>query len=249
MKYIATALIAMFLITGMYAQTESEYRDLVVLKNGSKLYGSLIDYKPGEALVLKLKNGSVLSFNDDYITKVEVYSGTVKSKTEYSFNTGAIYHSLGLKSIPGGSRYQEYPSLGLGFQYSIGYSFSNLFFLGAGLGVDHYNYGFDEVFFPVFIDFSSYFRKKPVSPFIRFQGGYSMIYSKNENLIDKAGGLMMNPAIGLKFQGKYGINYLFDIGLKYQDAKFTFFDQWRWGGTVNRELTFLRTTLRFGILF
>jgi len=252
MKYIITGLIALILVSGINAQTEPEYRDLVVLKNGSKIFGELIDYQVGQSVIVKLKNGSVLTFNEDFVTHVEVYTGKEKHKSEYSFKTSDVYHGLSISTMPGGSRYQDYPALGFGVQYSAVYSFSNLAILGAGLGIDYYDYGFDEIFFPFFLDFSSYMIKKPVSPFFRFQGGYSMIYSKNENLIDKTGGLMMNPAVGLKLQGKYGINYMFDIGFKFQDAKFTYRNNvgWWWPpGIVNREMRFIRTTLRFGILF
>ena len=251
MKYIAIALLTMFLTTGIYAQTEPAYRDMVELKNRSKIYGELIDYKPGESVLIRLKNGSVLTFNDDFVTRVEVYTGKEKHEAEYSFKPRKIYHGFNFSTMPGGNKSQESPGLGFGFQYSAAYSFSNLAHVGAGLGLDNYEYGFDEVFFPFFFEFSAYLIKRPVSPFLRFQGGYSMIYSKNENLIDKAGGLMMNPSIGLKFQGNYGINYLFDIGFKYQDAKFTYRNSsWQWPvGIVNREIRFIRTTLRFGILF
>lgn len=243
-------MITWFLICGTYAQTEPEYKDLIILKNGSQIYGELIDYQAGESVVVKLKNGSVLSFGEDFVTRVEVYAGKEKHKTEYSFKTHEVYHGFNVNTMPGGNKYQDYPTLGFGMQYSAGYSFSNFAIVGAGLGIDYYDYGFDEIFFPFFIDFSAFIRKKPNSPFARFQLGYSTVYSKNENLIDKAGGFMMSPSFGLKFQGKYGINYLFDIGLKYQGAKFTFSDQWWWNSAVvNRDIKLIRTTLRFGILF
>ena len=98
------------------------------------------------------------------------------------------------------------------------------------------------------MDFTSFFKKSPVSPFFRLQGGYSMLYTNSDNVIDKSGGIMMNPAFGLKIQGAYGINYTFDINFKYQEAKFTYRGQW--GNQIfNREVKFQRLLFRFGMFF
>jgi hypothetical protein len=248
MKRIITAIFFVLIAFTLYSQNRDTYNDLIVLKNGSKLYGSIIDYRVGGQVQIKLENGSILTFNDDVVTKIEIAGKNTKAEREYQFSTSTIYHNFGIKIIPGNDVISDEPRYGTGLEYNIGYRFSNLALLGGGIAAEYFNYGFNEFFFPVYMDFTSFFRKSPVSPFFRLQGGYSMLYTNSDNVIDKTGGIMINPALGIKFQGNYGINYTLDVNFKYQQAKFTYLGTW--GNQVfNREVNFQRLLLRFGMLF
>lgn len=246
-RLLSSALFVLFALT-LFSQNEMHYKDLIILKNGSKLYGSIIDYKIGGELKLKLENGSILTFSEEVVTKIEIYSQEQKSKREYTLKPNTFYNSFGIKLIPGSNIYSDNPRLGMGLDYSFGYRVNDYASLGCGAGAEYFNYGFNEFFFPFFMDFFSFLRKSPISPFFRFQGGYGLLFTNSDNIIDKAGGLMINPAFGFKFQGSYDINYTLDINFKYQEAKFTYRGQW--GNQIyNRDVTFQRLLLRFGIIF
>ena len=69
MKRIITAIFFVLIALTLYSQNRDTYNDLIELKNGSKLYGSIIDYRVGGQVQIKLENGSILTFNDDVVTK------------------------------------------------------------------------------------------------------------------------------------------------------------------------------------
>jgi hypothetical protein len=213
-----------------------------------KFYGSLLEYNVGGKLRLKLANGNILIFDDTTVSQIEIYSPRVKSPKEYSLKNNVFFHYLTMKLIGTGSDLSGLLKSGLGMEYAIGYRFSNYVSLGLGLGVESYNYGYGEFFFPFYVDFISIRKEQIVSPFIRIQGGYSMIKATANNVIDAAGGVMFNPAIGLKFQGSYNLNYTFDINFKFQDAKFTY--RSTWGNQIfNRDVSLMRLMFRFGLMF
>lgn len=248
MKKFLSASICIFFAFSLLSQSETSYKDLIVLKNGSKLYGSLIEYKVGGDLKLRLENGSILTFNDESVSKVEIYNSSSKFKRDYAFESNTFYNVFGIKIIPGSNIDTGSPRLGMGLEYGLVFRFNNYASLGGGVAAEYYNYGFNEFFFPVYMDFMSFLKKSPVSPFLRLQAGYGLLHTNSDNIIDKAGGLMLNPAFGFKLQGSYGINYTLDVNFKYQDAKFTYRGQW--GNQIfNRDVSFQRLLLRFGIIF
>ncbi|MBK7095443.1 MAG: hypothetical protein IPH57_10490 [Saprospiraceae bacterium] len=248
MKIFLSATLFVLYAVVLFSQNEPSYKDMIILKNGSKLYGSIIDYRVGGEVKLRLENGSLLTFTDDVVSKIEIYSPTSKNTRPFNIESNTIYHAFGIKLIPGSNIYSDNPRLGMGLEYSLGYRFNNYASLGGGAGAEYFNYGFNEFFFPVFMDYMTFLRKSPISPFLRLQAGYGLLHTNSDNIIDKAGGLMFNPAFGFKFQGGYGINFTLDINFKYQEAKFTYRGQW--GNQIyNRDVTFQRLLLRFGIIF
>ncbi len=231
-----------------YSQETVLYKDLVELKSGMKFYGSLLEYNVGGQLRLKLANGSTLIFADSTVRQIEIYNPKVKKTEDYSLKNNVFFNYITTKIIGSGSNLSGLVKSGLGLEYALEYRFNNYASLGMGTGIETYNYGFEELFVPLYIDFISILKEQMVSPFIRFQGGYSMLIAKSDNVIDAAGGAMINPAIGLKFQGNYNLNYTFDINFKYQDAKFTY--RSTWGNQIfNRDVSLMRLMFRFGLMF
>lgn len=248
MKRIITAIFLVLIALTLYSQSREIFDDLIVLKNGSKIYGSIIDYRVGGQVQIKLENGSILSFNDDVVTKIEIAGKKSEHEKEFSLKINTIYHNFGIKLISGKNVFSDEARNGSGIEYNLGYRFSNFASLGGGIAAEYFNYGFEEFFIPVYMDFTSFFKKSPVSPFFKLQGGYSMLFTNSDYVIDKTGGIMLNPAFGIKFQGNYGINYTFDVNFKYQKAKFTY--KGEWGNQIfNREVNFQRLMIRVGILF
>jgi hypothetical protein len=231
-----------------YSQIAPLYKDLIELKSGMKFYGSLLEYNDGGQVKLKLANGSILIFEDSTVSQIEIYNPKVKRTEEYSLKNNVFYSYLNVKIIGAGTNLDELVKSGLGLEYSLGYRFNNYASMGLGTGVESYNYGFEEYFIPLYVDFISILKEQIVSPFIHIQGGYSMLIAKSDNVIDAAGGIMFNPAIGLKFQGNYNLNYTFDINFKYQDAQFTYRNTW--GNQIyNRDVSLMRLMFRFGLMF
>lgn len=232
----------------IYSQPTTSYKDMIQLKNGSTLYGSLLEYNIGGQVKLQLLNGSILTFEENIIDRIEIFNPKSKKTEEYNLKNNVFYSYLNVKIIGAGSNLDELVESGLGLDAAIGYRFNNYASLGIGSGVESYNYGFGELIVPLYIDYITIFRKQNVSPFFRIQSGYSLVYTGSDNVIDAAGGAMLNPAFGLKFQGNYNLNYTFDINFKYQNAKFTY--RSTWGNQIfNRDVSLMRLMFRFGLMF
>jgi len=232
----------------MHAQNNYKYRDKLILKNGNKIIGQLIDYKYGDKITIQLISGSTLIFPDSIIEKLETFSS--KPEKNYNFKPKGIYYYFGFNFIPNGGSEFSIPSSGLGVEFATGYRFNQYFSTGLGFGVETFNEGFGEFFFPVYIDFISFLKKSYVSPFIRLQAGYSFIKTTNEYISESNGGVLLNPAFGIRFSAKKSVDYTLDVNFKYQKANFVYHQTNRWNPiTSYRDVIFRRFSLRFGILF
>lgn len=215
--------------------------DKVILKGGSIIYGQLIDYKYGESIKFKMEDGSIISFPDSVIQNVETninHHILPNSKIDKK----GLFSYIGFKILPGKNNYYT-SNNGLGIEYTLGYRKSDYFSLGLGLGVETYNYGYDEVIIPVFLDFMSYSNKGTINPFLRFQVGYGFIDVPKDKATSSNGGLMLDPAFGVRLWG----NYTFDFNFKYQKAYIN--DNSKPNRNSSKDITFMRFSFRFGVIF
>ncbi len=233
----------------VFLSAQEVYKDRVSLKNGSIFYGQLLDYNVGGDVDLKIASGKVLTFSDSLVAKIEINATASMKIKDYKFKPKGNYSMVGFRIIPGIGELSNISNNGLGLDFSFGYRYSELFSIGVGLGVHTYNYGFGEFFFPLYIDMMSFLKKNVVSPFIKLQIGYSALNTTAENVIDSNGGILINPAFGVRFTGNESVNYSFDLNYIYQKANFAF-RRTNWNQAISyRDIIFRRFSLRFGVLF
>ena len=237
------------------AQNKEYYKDIVYLKNDSKIVGQLLDYKIGEKVEIRLSSGQILSFPDSVVKKIEIYSPDIEVKekpvSDYVFKDRVFYNNFGVKLISGsGSAGRNNISHnGFAIEYSLGYRYNNYFSVGVGTAVENFNYGLGELFFPVYFDFYSFYRKSRISPFVRLQAGYGFVIATKDNVIDKEGGITFSPAFGIKYPGLGNLSYMFDINFKYQKANFVY-TLFEWNPQIlYRDVIFRRISFRFSIMF
>lgn len=249
MKIIQTLSIIFILIFQLNAQVENSFRDKVILKNGSILYGQLIDYSIGDQVKLKLSNGQILTFGDKNVKKIVINSPDSDMEEEREYKSNTVYNFVSFNYIPGNNEDFDLVNSGLGLDYSAGYRFNNYISLGAGIGVETYNYGLREFFIPIHVDFLSILKKNKVSPFFRFQGGYGFVKATSDKVIDSNGGLMLNPAFGIIFLQKNNTGFTIDMNFKFQRANFVI-NSSNWNSQISyRDIDLMRLCLRFGVLF
>lgn len=256
MKQTIIFLLMLFSIVQLNAQNKEYYKDVVYLKNESKIYGQLLDYKIGDKVQIKLSTGQILTFPDNVVQKIEIYSPEeAKNKNkrilDYKFKDGVFYNDFGIKMISGASSTEDRNIFrnGFGIEYSMGYRYNNYFSVGLGTAIETYNYGLGELFIPVYFDFYSFYRKSRISPYFKFQIGYGFVNTNKDNVIDSEGGIMFNPAFGIKYPGNGSLNYMFDIGYKYQKAYFVYtLNSWN-PQIAYRDVVFRRIAFRFSIIF
>ncbi|MEN0006469.1 MAG: hypothetical protein AAF798_20115 [Bacteroidota bacterium] len=243
--------------------------DRVYLKNGSVFQGKLLDFEYGKTVRLELSNGEVLEFLDEEITKVvqEIETGNValpfneeaiqesiddkkgilKKEKVYAFKEKGIYNVTYFANLNG--RNEGGIQVGFGAHHVLGYQFNRLVGVGVGFGVDTYSFGDGETVYPLSIEYRSYLAKKRLSPYVSVSAGYGFAFASEEDGIDEAqGGWMIHPAIGYRLGASKGANVVIDLGYRFQDATFTFVNEFNDSREV-REQLYKRLTLRLGLLF
>ena len=270
-----TLLLAITLPLRSHAQTN--YEDVVYLKNGSIIHGTIIEQVPNEMLKIQTKDKNIFVYRIDEIlkiTKEEVpgapsRSARMKSAmtqerkksgytniTELTFaksfeNTTTVYN-YGQNSYYEDSHFDEInnnPSVGI--QSINGYQFSPYLSAGLGLGVNVYT---GVVLMPVFIGVRANFMDKRVTPFLALDAGFA--YSRKELIggslaSDDKGGLMVCPAAGVKFFviPKMALNL--SLGFRYQEIEVygDSYYQYSYVGTQYTKHSLRLFNLKFGISF
>ena len=279
-KYILTVLLLVIFNLFSFAQEEKEqFKDVVYLINGKKMKGHIIDYKIGESLKIKLKNGRIFTIKESIIKKVEFYrpgSATdydygdeygfykknADDETAYEFKERGLVGNFSLVIMPGKNNvqyssgsYRPYNVNGTGYNINIGlaYRFSRPFALGGGMGISTFGFGLEEYFMPLYFDVSSILKDRRISPFIKLKAGYGFIVSTANNVLKSNGGLYLNPVLGIKKSTRSAVDFIIGIGYTYQKA---YFEHGFPGpyGTVkppvyHHDITFNRININLGVYF
>lgn len=160
MKRYLLTLIALFLCGQLAAQ---RYDEVVYLKNGSEIRGSVIEYISGETIRIQTSDGSVFVFQSDEVERISKWEGP-KSRTsglerglrwfvEYGETIGACSR-IELSGLCG---YQIHPKL----------------FIGGGVGC-HYYFDEDAYEAPLFADLRYDLINRRATPYIDLRGGYTV---------------------------------------------------------------------------
>jgi len=203
--------IFLFLIIGMVAFAQQNYQDVVYLKNGSIIRGTIIEQVPNVSLKIETADKSVMVYKMDEIEKI--------SKELIQNVSGTSNKSSGLKSGYLGILNVGY-GFGVGhdskgidfgkFDFINGYQFNPYFSLGFGTGLKFY---FDEsntsLVIPLFADFRAHFIDYMVSPYVAVGIGYTLEATPEFRGL----GFMLNPSLGasIKISKRSALN----IGVGY----------------------------------
>ena len=195
----------------MVAFAQQNYQDVVYLKNGSIIRGTIIEQVPNVSLKIETADKSVMVYKMDEIEKI--------SKELIQNVSGTSNKSSGLKSGYLGILNVGY-GFGVGhdskgidfgkFDFINGYQFNPYFSLGFGTGLKFY---FDEsntsLVIPLFADFRAHFIDYMVSPYVAVGIGYTLEATPEFRGL----GFMLNPSLGasIKISKRSALN----IGVGY----------------------------------
>lgn len=237
---------------------QNKMQDIIYLKNGSILHGTISEIKINESVTLLSNCGDtwVLKQSDiDRIEKVPLTRNQVKREMPQEtkdYMQNRFYSGLQLGFLFGGEMETPFPALSLmfmnGYQFDFGLS------AGVGLGIDLMS----EISMPVVGELRYTFLKSKVSHFVFFQGGYSFAlqdpdpydydyYDYYESNIDSKGGYILNPGIGYRINLNEKKAFLLNIGYKYMQIKHTYEEIN--GQTIDRTLKYNRVTFGFTYQF
>ena len=243
-KIFVVVIVFISLVANTQSNAQSNYEDIVYLKNGSVIHGMIIEQIPNESIRIKSEKNIFVFKMDEIlkITKEEVSPATVptpvpvpektlqekkipvqaKSKDhgyvnilEFTFGRD-ILHNHSNAALTGSATAN--PQLSIGIQDINGYRFNRFFSAGVGFGIHVYPGLF---YLPVFADLRIRFNKEGVTPFLSAEAGYSFTQMEVwgfESSKDYYGGLLLNPAFGVKFPVKTMFAFIMSFGYRYQEA-------------------------------
>ncbi len=229
------SIIAAMLLFSICAIAQTNYEDVVYLKNGSIIHGMIIETVPNQTIKIQTKDRNVFVYKMDEIEKItkepmqttsppELRNEIPNIKQSGYTNITELDFGLGVSS--------DTNSYSYGIQTVNGYLINQYFSMGIGLGIEKYN----ALFLPIFVDFRGNLLNSLITPFFDVSLGYSfginnssglytsftnnafwMSYYKNTITQVNKGGLLVNLSIGMKFfvSSKYALN--FSVGYRYQE--------------------------------
>lgn len=227
--------------------------DIVWLKDGSKLSGTIQRWDLARGMELKLVTGAVVNIPKEEITRV--YQDTqFKPNTEsdpglyvhrerpYAFREEGLYNTL--------SVFLDFSDNGgAGIHYSMGHKFNRMLGVGIGTGYESHDFNYTRNIVPLYAEARGYFLPQKITPYYALKMGYGFALTSPENgTLDAKGGFRFSPEMGVRFGGR-AVSYY--MGLEYilQNATFTNNDWWGSQGVFTDVISYRRVDLRMGLVF
>lgn len=238
---LLTIVIAMLAFT-YQVDAQSTKQDAVYLKNGSILFGRILENMDGKQLRIEIigHNQLVIPYSD-----IETIEKEVKKTHEKVLQKGPI-EVINSIHFYGGSRNSG------GFSVLASYRFPCQAAVGLGSGIDIYNYEL----LPVFTEIDYYFLKGPFNPFLYGRAGLSFPLSKAAsdqwNIQEYKMGTLAGVGAGLRMNLSSHTSFIFSAGYRYQKTRMvSSYPEWYSGypsQTTERIDEFNRINISLGII-
>lgn len=211
-KYLALLLFALITIVSF---GQSNYQDVVYLKNGSIIRGTIIEQVPNKSIKIETADRSVFVYQMDEIEKLtkEVIQG--KSGGSLS-NSGLQSGYKGIVELGYQIGTGDYGMDRLKLNIINGYQINPYFSLGFGTGLRYY-FDAEAALIPVFADFRANFMNNKISPYLSLGVGYSFDATNDFEGV----GFLLNPTVGVSF--KVSDKSAMNVGLGYEMQKMDFY--------------------------
>jgi hypothetical protein len=215
---IVLIILSTFLSERLFSQTN--YEDVVYLKNGSIIKGVIIEQIPNKSLKIETRDGNVFVYKIDEVEKITKEKNFKNENNDMATKT---YQKSGYTNITdltvglGLDNYSSNTSFGL--QTINGYTSNSITFIGLGVGFDYVTNNLNKIkitFVPLFANNRINISKGFVAPFVSFSGGYIFGTDKYNQ-----GGLLINPDLGIRFLTSNQSSINISFGYKYFENTYT----------------------------
>jgi len=206
-KRIISILFCLLPVILLYSQKTEQ--DVLQLKNGSILYGKILENKPGEYVRIEIIGNNQLVLRQDEIAgkSRKVAESSTGWDLDKKVKIASALHFMG------GSASSE------GFSITPSYEFPFRMRTGIGTGIDF----FDYQVLPVFADISYTVLKNSLSPVVYVHGGYSFPLEKPATdywaQTEYKGGFLASVGAGIQKSFKNHNTFVFSLGYRYQRLK------------------------------
>lgn len=184
--------------------------DIVYLKNGSIIRGSVEEFNVDGNIKIKTDDGSLFVYPANQVLRIqrEVEEKRERKPSLFWSNLGEAYR--GYADVGYGVGIGKHDGSHFGASTTHGFEFGPYVYLGAGLAFDYYyNLPFDEKQFcmPIYLNSRFQLSKSRVAPFIDLKAGYSLTVES---------GFYGSPSIGLAYALKPGLAFNFSLNYTVQ---------------------------------
>jgi hypothetical protein len=237
-------------IKGQDAATSVPLIDVVWLKDGSRLSGTIIKWELNRGMEFKLLTGATMVIPRPEIRRVfqqirlgseeSIVSPPDRSPRPYSFKEEGLYHTFSgflNTSFAGGA----------GMHYSIGHRFNRLLGAGIGFGYESNDLDLNRNFIPLYAEARGFLLARRITPYYAVKAGYGFAV-QNDNVTGEThkGGFHFAPEAGVRFGGQ-DVNFYAGAQYKIQSATYT--SQWGEDFSFTDKITYRRLEMRLGIVF
>lgn len=208
----------LFINFSLFSQTN--YQDVIYLKNGSKIKGMITEFVPNVSYTIKTADGSIFVCNIGDILKIakEETVSTATGTTPQKSNIDTAKFTKGYRGIVEigyGLKSGKYGLDVTNFNFVNGYQLNEKMFVGIGTGFKYFTES-EFTIIPLYADFKYAFLDRKVTPLLGLSAGFS--FNPNDGF--KGEGVLINPSIGAQIKGKG--NMRFNISLNYQTQQLNF---------------------------
>ncbi len=241
---------------------QSNYPDLVRLKNGSILKCKILEYQLEGHIKVEIMGGSVLVYPSTDLESIERGGANLTAlpdsmqKARHIYETG-MYYYLNLDFL-GGIQESTWggttPTLGLGSKLGLGWVKHRHLMLGGGVGWVF----MDNVFMfshhiPVYAELRGDLLKRDWSLYYSVSMGYNFALRQNRvdwtglQMTAARGGIYVNPSLGLRFASRSKAHLCIEFGYSIHSASFDYLG--RDGSTATTQNLFVRPKLGCSLMF
>ncbi|KAA6303558.1 MAG: hypothetical protein EZS26_000109 [Candidatus Ordinivivax streblomastigis] len=211
----------LFACIAPFCFAQSNYQDIIYLKNGSVIRGTVIEQVPNQSLKIETVDRNVFVYKMDEIEKMtkevveQTNRQTNKQPTEqrriaYQSSPNSGYK--GIIDLGYSAGVGNYGIDRVNWNFINGVQINPHFAVGLGFGLRYFcSNGSDVLFIPIFADFRVNFTDNDVSPYFALDAGYSL---------GKEGGPLLSPAFGMSIKGPGKSAFLFGIGYEVQKVSY-----------------------------
>lgn len=255
MKNLFTIFIAIFIFSCSYLFSQ-QLEEVVYLKNGSIIHGTIIEEIPNVSIKIQTYDGNVFVYRMEEIEKItkepsKQYSSTLGS-TNYNFseyNNGVFsllrigFMTLGSYSMGNSNGSTQEAIFAIGSITGIG--FGDIYRLGFGIEYNNYPNG---TMIPLFIDFRVRVLKSQVSPIFFLDAGYSLSWINDLDGMN-GDGPFLNVGWGIEFLvTNYNVLFL-EVSYRKQWSQIFKFDYYFQDYSETNDESFNYMTFMVGFSF
>ncbi len=241
-----------FLFFSNYLIAQANLQDVVYLKNGSIIRGTILEIIPDDVVKIEIIGKSVFVYlmtDVEKITREDIPHVNIKEAARIK-NKG-YYNETEFGFFTGKGEYN--PNFGITLQTVNGYQLNRFFRVGGGVGINYY-FEYSQAFLPIFARVSGDMIKHRVTPVYFADIGYGFLPGQDGFYYESEskGGVMFQAGIGLKVYTPSKAAFLITVGYHLQQSSIEYNNNWwEWGGDMlyKEHRSYRRISARVGWFF